>query len=98
MHLRTTRAAADVQPRRHRPRARSRLAGELIGPTGGQPGPLRGWPTVGAKLVADAGVDRLRPAVRRILPKFLPPIHGEIEQVVAGGTGLNAATVVPVRL
>ena len=96
-------ASSDWSTRRRAPAPRPGVsgcpsAGQVVGTARRKPRPLRGRASVGPELIAAGRVDRLRPALRRLLPCLLPAVHGEVEKLVAGATDLGAATRRPIRL
>src|SRR5579859_3362838 len=68
---------------------------QVVGVSGGQPGPLGGGTSVRAEL--RAGVcPVLRPASGRVFKGLLPTVHGHVQQPVTGAHHLRAAPAVPV--
>src|ERR1700722_7810389 len=69
---------------------------QVIGPPGLQPRPLGGGTFIGTGLLLAA--KPLWPAGRRVLPRLLPPVDRQVEQIVAVIHRLDAAPRRPVGL
>src|SRR5919197_2978232 len=69
---------------------------QVVGMPGLQARPLGGGTSIGTHMLL--ALSRLWPAGRRVLPRLLPPVDGQVEQTVAVIHRLDAATRGPARL
>src|SRR5580704_1232372 len=69
---------------------------EVVGIPGHQAAPLGGGTPVGAGNLLAA--IPLRPTLRRVFPRLLPPVHGQVEQTIAVIHRLDAAPRRPISL
>src|SRR5690349_15435007 len=85
----------------HRAAIRSALGGaEVVGAASREARPLRDWPPVETELLRHRrpAPDRLRPALRRVLPRLLAAVDGPVEHQEAVPHHLVAAPGGPGRL
>ena len=71
---------------------------EVIGAAGGEAGPLRDRPPVETEGLTVAALERLWPALGRVLPRLLAAVDGHVEHPVAVPHHLAPAAGGPVRL
>src|SRR5215472_13138538 len=72
------------------------LVAQVVGASGFETGALGGGTSVGTGILL--AFKPLWPAGRRVLPRLLPPVDGQIEQPIADIHCLDAATCRPVSL